>query len=233
MTKPSGHDRPPSCYGLLLAAGFSRRFGDDKRLQPIATQQSSQKPSAAAEPLGLVTVKNWLEACAGNNRLAHLYVVTRPGDAFFNRLQAFIDATLPPPPCTLLTSSDAELGMGHTLAQAVAQIPPGALIVGLADMPFVQPTTLRALVAAVADSPLDGVVQPTYDKEPGNPVGFGAALRPALARSEGDEGARARVREARVANRLAAVRVDDAGILYDIDTPADLASRRSRPNDYD
>ena len=221
MDTQSAADRAAPCFGLLLAAGFSRRFGDDKRLQPIT--------ATATEPLGLVTVKNWLKACTGNSRLAHLYVVTRPNDKFSERLQAFIDESPEPPSCTLLTSSDAALGMGHSLAQAVAQIPPGTLIVGLADMPFLQSTTLNELVTALAASPPDSVVQPAYRETPGNPIGFGVNLRQALTRSEGDEGARARVREARGKNRLVVVNVDDAGILYDVDTPADLARMNANP----
>ncbi|MEQ8800716.1 MAG: NTP transferase domain-containing protein, partial [Haliea sp.] len=66
------------------------------------------------------------------------------------------------------------------------------------------------------------VVTPTYAGEPGHPVGFGRAFFSALARLQGDRGARDLVRRAG-SGRLC-LPLSDPGILRDVDYPADLAA---------
>ncbi len=56
----------------------------------------------------------------------------------------------------------------------------------------------------------------------GHPVGFARRHYAALAELTGDEGAKAILAEHR--DRLQLIEVADAGVLRDIDTPADIAS---------
>lgn len=208
-------DTQAPCYGVLLAAGSSKRFGADKRLQALASGRG----------IAQTTLEHWLAACKPGPvgfALTGIYVVTRPQDALAAHLNTWLrgQATLP---CTLLSSVDADQGMGHTLANAVQQMPPGAVIIGLADMPWVQPDTLQRLAANLhaAASPC-AIVQPEYAGQPGNPLGFGAGQRMALGQATGDAGARKLVQAARRDGLVTGVAVDDAGILQDIDTPTDL-----------
>jgi len=208
----------------------SRRFGSDKRMHPLPDPEA---PAAGSTPVGLRTVQQWLSACSpadqapgsqSANTLDHLYVVSRPGDAFAALLEKTLtldDQALAP--CTLLAATDAALGMGHSLASAVALMPPGALIIGLADMPWVRPATLSVLARKLRESPNNAILKPRYQGKSGNPLGFGPMHQAALEQCCGDEGARALVRHAQASGSLLDIDVDDSGILYDIDHPADLA----------
>ena len=215
---------PSPCYGLLLAAGFSRRFGADKRLQILPSRSNSK-----ATPVGLACLENWLRACGPSHGLDHLYVVTRPDDDFAKLLTSYLQdpQRLSQAPCSLLSAQSAHLGMGHSLASAVSQMPPGALVIGLADMPYVTSTTICALSKQLRDTSDDAIVQACYRGSPGNPLGFGCAQRDTLMRCQGDQGARSLVRAARDEQSLLTIEVADAGILYDIDKPADLADENS------
>jgi molybdenum cofactor cytidylyltransferase len=109
-------------------------------------------------------------------------------------------------------------GMGATLAQGAAAMPDwDAVVVVLADMPWVQSATLLTLVSKVTG---DSIAVPVFQGRRGNPVAFGRAYFPELACCQGDEGARSLVRSH--AQRVVNVSVDDPGILRDVDRPADL-----------
>jgi molybdenum cofactor cytidylyltransferase len=109
------------------------------------------------------------------------------------------------------------VGMGHSIAAGVAARPhaSGWLIVP-GDMPLVQPATLLAVAAALAQH--HAVAYAQYRGRRGHPVAFGAELFSELIALDGDDGARRLV--ARYPGH--AVEVDDAGVLIDIDTQQDL-----------
>ena len=111
-------------------------------------------------------------------------------------------------------------GMGDSIAAGVrATADATGWLVLPGDLPLVRPETLRRVAEALAHAP---VVLPHYRGERGHPVGFGAVCRNELLAITGAEGAAAVVRAHREAAR--AIEVDDAGIVTDIDTPADLAA---------
>jgi len=112
-------------------------------------------------------------------------------------------------------------GMGDSIAAAVraaAQAPGWLVLPG--DLPLVQPQTLRAVAAALQAGA--EVAAPVYQGARGHPVGFAAALGPALMALAGEQGASALVRAAQARGALCSVAVDDGGTVADIDTPADL-----------
>lgn len=193
-----------SVQALILAAGQGRRFGSDKRQALLADGRS-----VLDAVLALHT------AC-----FARCWVVLRPGDAFGQAACARWGATP-------VWADDAEQGMGHSMACGVRAVlaqaaspaadgPLQGLVLSLADMPFVQAATLRALQQAVLSQP-DPVV-PVHAGQMGHPRGLPVAHLPALSALQGDEGARHAIAWS-AAHRL---QVDDPGVLRDIDTPADL-----------
>jgi len=110
-------------------------------------------------------------------------------------------------------------GLGHSLAQAIAYAPAArGWLVALADMPYVQPRTLREIAAAIQG---DSLVMPTYHGRPGHPRGIGSAYREALLQLDGDRGAQALF----AAHPLLEFSVDDPGVLQDIDLPDDRRPR--------
>jgi len=111
-------------------------------------------------------------------------------------------------------------GMGDSIAtgvRACAQAV-GWLILP-ADLPLVQPATLRAVAQALANHV---VVQPVYQGQRGHPVGFAAPCGPALMALSGDQGARAVLQT----YTPFALPVDDAGCVHDVDTPEALEAAR-------
>ena len=116
---------------------------------------------------------------------------------------------------------DAAAGMGASLAHAIRQTGTAqGWVIALANMPYVQPSTIRALASAVEERG-GGIAAPVSNGRRGNPVGFGRSHLDELLQLRGDEGAR------RLLHRhpVTTIAVDDPGIFRDIDTPADLQVR--------
>lgn len=112
-------------------------------------------------------------------------------------------------------------GMGDSIAAAVrATRDVGGWLVLPGDLPLVRPDTLQAVAARLA---AHAVVVPQYHGQRGHPVGFAADCGDALAALSGEHGAAAIVRAQAAAGRVLALELDDAGIVTDIDTMADLA----------
>ena len=113
-------------------------------------------------------------------------------------------------------------GMGATLRTGIASLPAdtrGAFVF-LGDMPRVPAAILPALAAAIAAGAA-AAAAPQCGGQRGHPVLFSASLFPELRALTGDEGARSVLRGLR--DRLALVRTDDPGVLFDVDRRDDLA----------
>jgi molybdenum cofactor cytidylyltransferase len=192
-------DSYPPVVPLLLAGGWSQRFGADKRQARLAEGDTLLERS----------LRSWQQA------LGEVFVALRGDDAALAQRLRALGAQ------PLCCSRSAE-GLGATLAQAVALLPPGPVLVGLADMPFVQPATLQALARRLAQGA--AVVAPCFGARRGNPVGFSVEHRPLLLGLQGDRGAGALL----TSLPLECVPVEDAGVLLDIDSPQDLEAARER-----
>lgn len=185
---------------VLLAAGRSERFGAAKLVTPL--RDGSQSGVA----LGVAALRNLL--AAGLRVIA----VVRPGDAVLAREMRTHGARL-------AIAEHADAGIGASLAAGAQAAPPGeGLIVALADMPWIAPATIAGVAAAVAEGA--ALAAPFYRGRRGHPVGFSPGHRPALEALTGDEGAW-RIVDAH-AHRLLRIDVEDAGVLRDVDRPADL-----------
>ncbi len=191
--------------GLLLAAGRGTRFGGEKLLARLGSGD------LAGEPVGVVALRHLRLA------VPEVVAVVRDDD---RALAAELGAN----GARIVRCANADQGMGASLAfgvQATAQAK--GWLVALADMPWILPATIARVAAAVADGAV--VAAPFFGGERGHPVGFGAACSEELAALTGDDGAKSVVVAQR--DRLVRIDVDDAGILRDIDRPADLASQPS------
>ena len=94
----------------------------------------------------------------------------------------------------------------------------GGWVIALADMPAIQPASISAVAEALAaGAPL---AAPVYHGQRGHPIGFARRFREALMSLAGDRGGRDIL--AQHAQELRLIDVDDAGVLIDIDHPADL-----------
>lgn len=186
----------PRVVGILLAAGASRRFGSHKLFAPLA----DGAPLAMASARCLVGV------------LAESIAVVRPEDV---KLAALLKGQ----GLSIVECAQAEQGMGYSLAAGIAATRTAdAWLIMLADMPYIQESTIRRL-AKLLDSGVD-LIAPFYQGQRGHPVGFAAKFGPELLALHGDAGAREIL--SRHAALLKSLDVDDPGILADVDTPADV-----------
>lgn len=176
---------------LVLAAGYSRRFGEDKRRFPV-----DGKPLLARTLEQLRSTGIPVRVCL------------RPGEGK-------LPLELGLPGLEFIECTHASQGMGATLADGVRACGDwDALLVVLGDMPWVLPVTYAAVVDALAR---DRIVQPFCEGRGGHPVGFGADFFPELAVLDGERGGRAII--ARHPDMLQRVPVEDPGIHADLDEP--------------
>ena len=194
---------------IVLAAGRGSRFQGvhHKLTQPVG-----------ASSVLATTIDNALAA-----ELPVLVVTTEPLADLVSRHVATRDIVLLPDANGSASSAATSqgLGMGYSIAAGVAaRSDASGWLILPADMPLVQPTTLRCVGQLLEHHP---VAYAQHQGKRGHPVGFAAELYSELVRLTGDEGARRLV--ARYPSK--AVEVDDPGVLLDIDTVDDLTHLRA------
>ncbi|MEQ8409711.1 MAG: nucleotidyltransferase family protein [Gammaproteobacteria bacterium] len=182
---------------LLLAAGFSRRFGGSK----LTTELANGRTVFAQTLVNLQAA------------IPDIVVVTRP-----DLVEGLIMD------CASLQVFDgADQGMGATLAYGVGLMQDkNACLICLADMPFIQPQTYSQLAAHCTP---DNIILPVHDGHVGNPCGFGQQFFTELMQLDGDTGGKSVIKQHPKA--VQHINVADAAILQDIDTPEDLQKLQS------
>lgn len=188
--------------GILLAAGRGRRFDPAGRRNKLLQRLPDGELVVAASAGKLLAV------------FARVVAVAPPDDGGVADILRQLG-------CEVTVCPDADHGMGLSLAHAIrhslhGQPPRQGWLVALGDMPFVDPSTLHALAAAIGDGA--AIAAPTFDGRRGNPVAFDAAHRDDLLALDGDQGARRLL----ISNPVTTIAVPDPGILCDIDSPSDL-----------
>lgn len=187
--------------GILLSAGFSRRFGSDDKLLHLLPD---------CRPVALASGENLIKA------IPISIAVVRPEN------KALADMLLSAG-LRVVFCSEKDQEMADSLALAIRfsanfEAANDGFVIALADMPYIQSETICAVAHKLADSA--SIVIPTYQNQRGHPVGFAAKFRNDLKNLQGDEGARSIIKHH--PNEVALLACDDAGILQDIDTAADL-----------
>ncbi len=187
--------------GILLAAGRGERFGGRKLLAKLDTGKTILETSAVA-----------MRAATDD-----VMIVVRD-DAELVDLAERIAAALD---VRLFINQYADSGMATSIVAGVeANESASGWLIGLADMPFVLPSTIREIADHIR-SPTT-IVVPTHQGMRGHPVGFGRDYFARLTALTGDAGARSVVQAHSVEVRV--LPVDDAGVLIDIDTRSDLGT---------
>jgi molybdenum cofactor cytidylyltransferase len=183
---------------ILLAAGSGSRF------DPLGLRNKLLQPLPDGCAIAVATAASLLAV------MPQVLAVVRPdADQLSAELQAI--------GCEVTVCIDAADGMGASLAHAMQQSMHAAgWIVALADMPYLKPSTIHALLDALRNGA--SIAAPVYDGRRGNPVAFGRLHLPELLRLSGDVGARRLLHDYPVQ----LVEVDDPGIHLDIDRPQDL-----------
>lgn len=188
--------------GILLAAGFSRRFGnDDKLLYPLHNGQ----------PIALASAQSLISA------LPISIAVVRPENKALARLLS--NAGLEVIFCHMHDKEMADSLVTAIRSLAISEVLTEGFVIALADMPFINSHTIGLVAEKVKAGA--SIVIPTYHGRRGHPVGFSARFRQELENLKGDEGARSIIQ--RYPEEVFLMPCEDAGILLDIDTAADLS----------
>jgi molybdenum cofactor cytidylyltransferase len=182
--------------GILLAAGYSRRFGSDKLLQPLAD----------GTPVAITAARKLLVA------VDQTLAVVRPES--FELADMLHHQGL-----QIVSCASAQAGMGASIACGIkASLESDAWVIALADMPFIQPITFYRLVSLLQQGA--DIVAPTYQGQRGHPIGFSQSFGTQLSKLTGDQGARRVLQSHRA--QVTLFPSTDAGTRWDIDTPTDL-----------
>jgi molybdenum cofactor cytidylyltransferase len=197
------------CDAVVLAAGAGRRF---------AEQSGGRKLLAPFE--GRPLIAGALDAAfAAPARRVLLITDGDPELARIARDQA--ESLGRAADLEVVVAADAAEGMGASLRTAVGALPADSdgVFVFLGDMPRVPAGLAQNLLDALTRG-VDAVA-PRFEGRRGHPVLFGRACFAALRGLSGDVGARDVL--AAIGERLALVDAPDAGVLFDVDRPQDLA----------
>jgi len=180
--------------GVLLAAGFSARFGANKLLVEIDGHALIAHSAVALSPCDRV-----------------IAVVRADDEVLQSELHTLgVDCVINPEPGR---------GMGFSIAcgvNATAHSRGWCLLP--ADMPYVMASTTSQLVDALRTGV--AMAAPFFQGQRGHPVAFSHSFVDALCVLDGDSGARSILEQN--AAMLTSIITDDAGVLVDIDTAMDL-----------
>ena len=192
-------------YAILLAAGASRRFGDENKL----LCEFEGKPLARRVAEELV-----------NSRVAGIITVTGFESDKVRGALAGLDMKF-------VENPDFTNGLASSIKCGVAALPAnaaGAMIV-LADMPGMGRAHFNLLISIFEEELSKKIVYPAReDGSQGNPVIWPAHYFDELQKLEGDAGAKQLIRHYQ--DKTRPVSVDNVKMLGDIDTPDDLKSWR-------
>ncbi len=202
--------RAPQIAAVVLAAGRSTRMGAENKL--------------LAEVGGQPMVHRVLDQVLAS-QAAQVVVVTGHEEA---RIATAVEDRLDGGRCRLIHNPDFAAGLSTSLHRGLAALADevdGALVC-LGDMPRVTAGVIDRLIAAF--DPLEGraICLPTWGGKRGNPVLLARRFFAEVQAISGDVGARALIGE--YPEAVAEVAMDDlasgAGVLEDVDTPADMSA---------
>ncbi|WP_428699266.1 NTP transferase domain-containing protein [Stappia sp.] len=193
--------RPRKIEGILLAAGQSRRAGDINKL--LATMDGKPLVRIAAE-------------AALASRLSQLTVVT-------GHMRAEIEGALSGLRLRFAHNADYMEGMASSIRCGVNALDPGvdAAMILLADMPGVDAGAIDTILTAFSPEQGITIALASVGGKRGNPVVWDRSFFEALARLEGDTGARHLIGEHGASARP--VEIGEIARL-DLDTPEALAA---------
>ena len=183
--------------GIVLAAGASSRMGQAKPLLKIGDTTFLERAIHALRDAGC----------------RYVVAVVNDDDDWAARLADVSGAAM-------VTNDRAGSEQIDSLRLGIANLPEDstAAVVLPVDFPNVQVTTIKTLIQEF-DSGDAVILNPSYNGSAGHPVIFARAVFPELMKPDLEDGARSVIDAHRSDARTVAV--DDAGVLVDIDTPAD------------
>lgn len=194
---------------IVLAAGSSRRFGEQNKL--------------LADLSGKPLLQHCLQLVAQGDFERRLLVLGHQQAALQEQMMPALEGC----GVEFIYNRAHRQGMASSLAAAIAELGAevsGAMIL-LADMPRLQPGHIHSLLTAFRDSGGSSIVAPFCGERRGNPVIWPRDLFPALQSLTGDVGGRQLLTQ--YVERLLPVAINSEAILQDVDSFDDLSRLRA------
>jgi molybdenum cofactor cytidylyltransferase len=188
---------------VVTAAGSAERFGGKKLLAPID-----------GEPLLDHTIRSLLEGGVTE-------VIVVVGTDARRELERDVNA-MNDPRVRPVENPDPSRGMFSSIQAGVATANGDALVVLPGDMPYVRPETVRAAIAKYREG--RAIVSPRYKGKRGHPVVMPLSLRDEIAATAPTANLHEVIKHHQ--DERVDLEVEDAGVIRDVDTPADLERPR-------
>ena len=187
---------------VVLAAGSSKRFGEDKMLSDFD-----------GKPLILHSVGNAI----ASDTDSVIVVVNDGGGPVMHKLPLGV---------IVAVNNNPSRGMSSSIIAGLSSIGSDSCscIILAGDQPFVSSEMLNALIDAHKLAK-DSIVSYKYNGRVRNPVLFPRSMFDAISQLKGDEGAKKLVLKAESETNF--INVEDGRLLLDIDTEADLTLAES------
>ena len=181
---------------LVLAAGYSRRFGECK-----LNYQLTEDETVFGRTLNNIIA-------TGNKNIC---VVAQPTSRLLRSLSDGEDRSI-------MVVPFASQGIGESIANGVYNTPDWAgWIICLADMPGISSDIYSRMVE---EAEQHDIVRPVFRGQPGHPVFFSKKYFRELSQLHGDEGAKTVLQNNKL--HIHEIQVDDEGVSLDIDTPGNM-----------
>ena len=193
--------RSPYIIGVFLAAGKSKRMGQNKLALPLK-----------GETIGSLSLKNALLS-----RLDHVLIIERTESASLEWMGALYHTPPFRERWSLHVCQEAEKGQGHSVSSGVRKaesMGADGVVILLADQPQLSVNHLNALVSMASES--FAVSSSLCAFAP--PIYFSSACFPYVKELKGDEGARRLLKSGQLGTG-AVLEAKTSSELKDIDTP--------------
>ena len=195
--------------GIYLAAGNSSRMGSNK----------------LALPVGTMTVGSLALETALKSPLDKIYIITKEtDDADWLPAEMKLDAK-----CTIIKCSTAHEGQSESLRCGIQQAQADhvdAVIVMLADQPFITVQMIEEMIACMKNNPTCRFVATTYEQTIMPPVLFSSSMYTELLSLRGDKGARA-ILQGDFLQKGKLLPCTDKRLVFDVDTKDDYQALQS------
>lgn len=196
-------DKPAfAVAAVVLAAGLSKRMGEDKLILKFADS---------------TVFETTLQAILAVD-LDQVIVVSKPGSYIAEIAKKYN--------CQIVENRMPEKGLSSSIIAGLEAVDSSTqgILFALADQPLIKPELYRLMINHYRTN-LKLVTCPLYQGRRGNPTIFDRRTWPALQQVEGDHGGRSIIETlaADRADQITFVTVNDPSVITDLDTPADYS----------
>lgn len=195
---------------LIMAAGASRRFGCCKLL--------ADWHGAPLITYSLNTALNLLQK--PKLPIASVHIVA---GAYHDPIRDYLQQQYPPT-YNLINNPNWSLGLGHSIAYGVSQLPAeNSVLIMLADQPLIAVEDIQRIIQLGVENP-GKIICAEFEGTVGVPALFPAEFKKDLQQLKGDRGAKVILIEHE--SKLVKISLGEAG--FDVDLQADLVSNLRR-----